>query len=129
MTQPKADPVRIKLYGMFTTKRRYVVQLIAAAVMMAFLLVAWLRFRHELRDQLRALKVPILDAAVAVWDLVPWIVAVLFVLQVLEACYAFRAFARKRAETPPPVVGSSGGQVVENSPTQPPTQPPSNPTT
>jgi hypothetical protein len=108
VTQPKAaEPVRIKLYGLFpTTRRRYVAQVVVAGVLIVFLLVSWAVFRHAVRDRLQVLATPLLDRAIALWDLVPWIVAVVAVLQVVEAYFAFRAFARKRAETaasqPPP---------------------------
>lgn len=100
MSQPKAaEPIRIKLYGLFpTSKRRYVAQLIVAAVLILFLLISWLVFRRTLRDGLKEIALPVLDLVITLWDLVPWIVGVVAVLQVVEAYFAFRAFARKQAE-------------------------------
>ena len=92
VAQAKAEPVRVKLYGFYSiTKRKYVAQVVVAAVMIAFLFVAWLIFHQSLRDRLLALSVPVLDTVVKVWDTVPWIVLTLAVLQVIEAYFVFRA--------------------------------------
>jgi hypothetical protein len=106
VAQAKAEPVRVKLYGFYAmTKRGYVAQVIVAAVLIAFLFVAWVFFHQSLRDRLLTLSVPVLDTIVKVWDAVPWVVLTLAVLQVIEAYFVFRAFARKQpaaAAAPPP---------------------------
>lgn len=95
-------PVRIKLYGLFpTTKRRYLVQVVAAGLMICFLLLAWGLYRREVRDRLAGIDAPLLGLAVRVWDLVPWIVLGVLALQVIEAFFAFRAFARLSAPARP----------------------------
>jgi hypothetical protein len=114
VAQAKAEPVRVKLYGFFsTTKRRYVAQVVVAAVMVVFLFVAWLFFHQALRGRLQALSTPLLDLVVKVWDAAPWIVLTLAVLQVIEAYFVFRAFARKQVAAPaapsPPPQASPGG--------------------
>jgi hypothetical protein len=127
VTQPKpAQPIRIKLYGLFpTTKRRYVVQVVVAAVLMAFLLITSLALRNDLRTRTQPLGVPLLDMAAAFWNMVPWIVAVVAVLQVVEAYFVFRAFARKRAEAPPaPPPETPPAPPAEAPPIQPTAAPP-----
>jgi hypothetical protein len=99
VTQAKPAPVRVKLYGFYsTTKRRYLTQVVIAAVLVALLLAGWLYYRVSLRERLRGINAPAADQIVAVWDLAPWVVLVVAVLQVIEAYFVLRAFARKQAE-------------------------------
>ena len=107
MTQANPAPVRVKLYGFYsTTKRRYVAQVVFAAVLIALLLAGWTYYRISLRERLQGIDVRAADQIVAVWDLVPWVVLGIAALQAIEAYFVLRAFARKQAEAavaaPPP---------------------------
>jgi len=100
MSQPaKAEPVRVRLYGMVTlTKRRYLVQLAVAVVLAAGLLALWYFRWPTVRRSLVAAQTALMDQAVKFWDAAPWVIGVLAVLQAVEAFFVLRAFRRKEAE-------------------------------
>jgi hypothetical protein len=90
------EPLRVKVYGLFSiTRRRYVAQLVVASVLIAVLLAVWVVRRLTLHEQ--ALKVPALAPLVNLFDLLPWIALGLGALQAIEAWFVLRAFARKQA--------------------------------
>jgi hypothetical protein len=104
------EPVRVKLYGLvWTTRRRYLIQLVVAGLLMAGLLAAWLFHWLNLRDKVRAVESPSLGWVVALLDLTPWIVLVVAVLQGVEAFFVLRAFARQSTPPPTPPGASAPG--------------------
>jgi hypothetical protein len=97
---PNVEPVRVKLYGLFSmTRRRYMTQLVVAGLLVVALLVVWLVYCLTIRQQARGL--PSLEHVVLLLDLLPWIALGLGALQALEAFVVLRAFARKQAGQPP----------------------------
>jgi hypothetical protein len=121
------EPVRIKLYGLFpTTKRRYITQVIIAGVLMALLLGMWLFYWQGVRQDLSEVSSPLLDRVIVFCNSLPYIVLVIAVLQVIEAYFALRAFARAEAAAPaanaPPSPQTPAADAPA-SPSPPPTQP------
>lgn len=100
MSQPaKAEPVRVRLYGIVSlTRRRYLAQLAVAVLLAAGLMALWYFRWPTVRRALVAAQTPLMDRAVAFWDLAPWVIGALAVLQVAEAFFVLRAFRRKEAE-------------------------------
>ncbi len=96
------EPVRVKLYGLFSmTRRRYLAQLVLSGLLIVALLVVWLVHWTSTRQQAHALDLPSLRRVVLLLDLLPWIALGLCVLQAIEAVIVLRAFARKQAQQPP----------------------------
>ena len=96
------EPVRVKLYGLFSlTRRRYLMQLVVGGVLMAVLLGLWLFHWLRLREQVRGLDLPSLDWVITLLDLTPWLVLIIALLQSIEAYVVLRAFARKQAASSP----------------------------
>jgi hypothetical protein len=96
------EPVRIKLYGLFSmTRRRYIAQLIVFGLLLVVVVSAWFIRWLAIRESIQHLNNPSLDWVVTLLDLTPWIVLVVAVLQVIEAWFVLRAFARKQAAQPP----------------------------
>jgi hypothetical protein len=96
------EPVRIKLYGLFSmTRRRYIAQLIVFGLLLVVVLSAWFIRWLAIRDSIQNLNNPSLDWVVTLLDLTPWFVLIVAVLQVIEAWFVLRAFARKQAAQPP----------------------------
>jgi hypothetical protein len=94
------EPVRVKLYGLFTvTKRRYLWQLALTVLLLVVLLVMWW-FLPNLQPVDGRGDPP--HVAWAIWLLryLPWVVAGLAVLVLLEAVVVFRRFARAEEERP-----------------------------
>jgi hypothetical protein len=95
----KADPVRVRLYGIVSlTKRRYLAQLAVAVVLAAGLMALWYFQWPAVRRHLLAIGTPLMNRAVDFWDAAPWVIGALAVLQAVEAFFVLRAFRRKEAE-------------------------------
>lgn len=111
------EPVRVRLYGIFwVTKRRYILQLILAAVLLAVLVTVSVRWQ-EVRPRVIQAEMPWLNVTVPFLDASPWIILAVTGLQVLEAFYVFRAFARKEREGPTaPPAPKETPTPAENSP-------------
>lgn len=89
------EPVKVKVYGIFSvTKQKYIYQLIMTVLLAGCLLYAW----QAMRPQLAPGKAPKEFAPVMWWiDRVPYAVMVILGLVCVEAILVFRAFARKEA--------------------------------
>ncbi len=95
------EPVRVKLYGLFSmTKRRYVFQAAASVVGAVLVLVGWYFAWPGLRPRLTRPDLPastFRTLIVAVMDAVPWILLTALAYQAAEVYLVLRAFARKEA--------------------------------
>jgi hypothetical protein len=86
-------PARVKLYGLIPmTRRRYLVQLVVALVLSAGLLVGWWLYWPTVRASLEAARSDVLDRVILFWDLAPWVIGGIVVLQVIEAWVVLRKF-------------------------------------
>lgn len=89
------EPVRVKVYGLFSvTKEKYILQLVLT-VLFAGLLV-YIAQSAPRMDQRQAPP----EYAALVWylDRAPYVAAAILGLVTVEAYFVFRAFARKEAE-------------------------------
>ena len=92
-------PVRVKLYGMIPiTRRRYVKQLVVALVLSSALLLAWWLYWPNVRGSLEASRSDVLDGVVRFWNVAPYLILGMVVLQGIEAWVVLRRFRRKEAE-------------------------------
>jgi hypothetical protein len=89
-------PVRVKLYGLIPiTRRRYVTQLVVALTLAAALLLAWWLYWPTVRGSLEASRSEVLDGVVRFWDIAPFVILGIVVLQVIEAWVVLRRFRLK----------------------------------
>jgi TRAP-type C4-dicarboxylate transport system permease small subunit len=110
MSQPaKAEPVRVRLYGLVSlTKRRYLAQLAVAVVLAAGLMALWYFRWPTVRRTLLAAQTPLMDRAVDFWDAAPWVIGALAALQAVEAFFVLRALRQKEAEVRAPALPPAG---------------------
>lgn len=103
------QPVQVKLYGLVSlTRRRYLTQATIAVGLAVVLLLGWWWKWPDLREQVRGLSSPTLERFVVVGDVLPWLLAGLLALQVIEIGVVLRLFARKAAAAGPGPVGQPG---------------------
>lgn len=96
------EPVRIKLYGLFSlTRRRYVVQFVVALLLAGLLLAGWWWVGRGVSEQFQLGKDPALDRFILFWRFLPFAVLGLMGLQMIEACVVLRLFRRKEAAQRP----------------------------
>ncbi len=92
------DPVRVKVYGLFSlTKRRYLGQAAAGAAFALAILAGWWFGWPPLRDRLTRADVPasaFRDFLVGVLGNVPWIILAALIYKAIEVFFVLRAFAR-----------------------------------
>jgi hypothetical protein len=95
------EPVRVKVYGLFSrTRRRYVIEAALGTVFGLILLIAWWLGWPHLRQRLDALELPpFLQLTVAVLDWTPWILLGAVMWKGMEVLIVLRSFARKGART------------------------------
>jgi hypothetical protein len=93
------EPVRVKLYGLvWMTRRRYLFQVALAGLLLVVLLAVWLVHWLRLGELERSLQLPpSVEWVITLLDLLPCIVAILVALQITEAAFVLRAFAREQA--------------------------------
>ena len=92
-------PVRVKLYCLIPiTRRRYLIQLVVALVLSAALLIAWWLYWPGVRASLESSRSDVLDRVVSFWNVAPWVIAGIVVVQLIEAWVVLRRFRRKVAE-------------------------------
>ena len=92
-------PIRVKLYGLIPiTRRRYLTQFVIALVLSAMLLVAWWLYWPTVRGSLEAPRSEALDGVVRFWNVAPYLIVGIVVLQLIEAWVVLRRFRRKEAE-------------------------------
>ncbi len=100
------EPIRIRLYGLFSlTRKRYVAQLVVALVLAAAVLIAWWFFRASVREQFQNTEDANALRFVAFWNVFPLVILAVAGLQLLEAFFVLRMFRRREAERsaqPPP---------------------------
>ena len=95
-------PVRVKLYGLIPiTRRRYVAQFVFALVLSATLLLAWWLFWPRVRGSLEASRSEVMDGVIRFWNVAPYFILGIVVLQLIEAWIVLRRFRRKQAEGTP----------------------------
>ena len=88
-------PVRVKLYGLIPmTRRRYLVQFVVALVLSVGLLVGWWLYWPTVRASLEASRSDMLDRVIWFWDLAPWVIGGIVVVQMIEAWVVLRQFRR-----------------------------------
>ena len=92
------EPVRVKVYGLFSlTKRRYLAQAVAGVIFAVLILVGWWFGWPPLRDRLMGAQAPasaVRDFLVAVLNNLPWILLAVLVYKAIEVFFVLRAFAR-----------------------------------
>jgi hypothetical protein len=97
------EPVRVKVYGLFSlTKRRYLAQAVAGVIFAVLILVGWWFGWPPLRDRLTRAEVAasaFRDLLVGVLNNVPWIVLAVLVYKAVEVFFVLRAFARHVSPT------------------------------
>ena len=92
-------PVRVKLYGLISmTRRRYTIQLVVALVLSSALLVGWWIYWPRARASLEASRSDVLDGVIGFWNVAPYFILGIVVLQLIEAWIVLRQFRRKEAE-------------------------------
>ena len=92
-------PVRVKLYGLFSmTRRRYLAQLVLALVLSATLLLGWWLYWPSVRGALEDSHSEVLDSVVRFWNVAPFLILGIVVLQMIEAWIVLRQFRRNEAE-------------------------------
>lgn len=113
--QPNEEPLRIKLYGLFTkTKSSYLTQQGFALLMCMVLLLIWSQTpqldtdvpradRHDAKVEVIAPRRPPsvpaeVQLLIRAMNTLPWIVGTLLTLMAVETFFVLRAFARKEAE-------------------------------
>ena len=97
------EPVRVKIYGLVSlTRRRYLIQVVFAVLLIGLLLAGWFRVYLPRRAEMKAGDVPPnLVWVVACLDAIPWLAVLFVVWQAVEAYVVLRAFRRKEAAPPP----------------------------
>ena len=92
------EPVRVKVYGLFSlTKRRYLTQAVTGVAFVVLLFAGWWFGWPPLRDRLTQAAVPesaFRDFLVVVLDNVPWILLAVLVYKSIEVFFVLRAFDR-----------------------------------
>jgi hypothetical protein len=93
------EPVRVKVYGLFSrTRRRYLIEAATGAVFGLLLFAAWWLGWPHLRQRLVNLDLPpLLRLIVAVLDRTPWILLGAALWKGMEVLLVLRAFAHKEA--------------------------------
>jgi hypothetical protein len=106
------EPVRVKVYGLFSrTRRRYLIDAAIGTIFGLFLLVAWWLGWPILRQRLATLTLPpLLQVTVAVLDATPWILLGAAVYKGMEVLLVWRLFARKESLLSPRGRGVGGFQ-------------------
>jgi hypothetical protein len=93
------EPVRVKVYGLFSlTRRRYLTQAVSGVVFVGLIFTGWWFGWPPLRDRLTRVEAPesaFRDLLVAVLNNVPWILLALVVYKAIEVFFVLRAFARR----------------------------------
>jgi hypothetical protein len=93
------EPVRIKLYGLvWMTRRRYLAQVITAALLAVALLSFWWLRWPSVRAMMERSPTPVTERVVAFVTIMPWLILAGALVQGIEAWYVLRLFARKEAE-------------------------------
>jgi hypothetical protein len=93
------EPVRVKVYGLFSrTRRRYLIEATIGAVFGSALFVAWWLGWSSLRQHLTAHDLPpALRFIVVVLDRAPWILLGAALIKGMEVFLVLRSFARREA--------------------------------
>jgi hypothetical protein len=93
------EPVRVKVYGLFSrTRRRYAIEAIVGAVFGLLLFLAWWLGWPTLRQRLTAVDLPpLLQWIVRILDRAPWILLAAALCKGMEVLFVLRSFARKEA--------------------------------
>jgi hypothetical protein len=93
------EPVRVKLYGLVSmTRRRYLAQVVVFFTLCAALLAVWWFRWPAARTRMKQAPSPVIDRLIAFWNVAPWVILGLALVQTLEAWYVLRLFRRKEAE-------------------------------
>ena len=95
------EPVRVKVYGLFSrTRRRYVIEAATGAVFGLLLFAAWWLGWPYWRQRLVNLDLPpFLLLTVKVLDRTPWILLGVALWKGMEVLIVLRAFAHQEART------------------------------
>ena len=95
------EPVRVKVYGLFSlTKRRYVSQAVAGVVGAVVVFVGWFFAWPPMRDRLTRPDLPpssFREMIVAILSNVPWILLAALVFKAVEVYIVLSIFGRKEA--------------------------------
>jgi hypothetical protein len=106
------EPVRIKMYGLFSlTKQRYLSQAIAGVLGAVVILVGWYFIWPPMRDRLARPDLPpssFREMIVAILGNVPWILLAALAYKAMEVYIVLRIFGRKEANAVPARKGEPG---------------------
>ena len=132
----KEEPVRVKIYGVFSkTKSSYLAQQSLAVVLTAVLLLVWFNAPDpgappgrstaahlELESAAQRPRLPPeVEMMMQAMNAIPWIVGVMLALIGLETFFVMRAFARKEAEVKAKAAAASPASAGDpDSETRPP---------
>ena len=93
------EPVRVKVYGLFSlTRRRYLIQAIAGVATAMVVLIAWYFAWPPMHERLTRPELPpsaFRTFLVAVLNNVPWILMAALAYKMAEVYFVLRIFARK----------------------------------
>jgi hypothetical protein len=104
------EPVRVKVYGLFSrTRRRYLRESIFGLIVCAALWIAWIPFWPLFKERIDTIQkagielgkgdLPVaMKVMVAVLEAAPWILLATALFKCLEMFLVLRCFARKEAE-------------------------------
>ena len=108
----KPDPIRIKLYGLFTvTRRSYLTQLGIAGILLAALV--FLPSFLPLTPPGRGVELPEgIQRMLSLLRNLPWIALGVAVLFGIEACFVFRRFRREEARRQTPSSPQASGAAI-----------------
>jgi hypothetical protein len=110
------EPVRVKMYGLFSlTKRRYLGQAVSGAIGAAIVFGGWFFAWPPMLKGLTRPELPpsaFREMIVVVLNNVPWILLAALVYKAIEVYIVLRIFGRKEAAAKTP----GAGQVTTTSP-------------
>ncbi len=131
------QPVRVKIYGLFSfTRRGYLREAVLEGLLLVAVVSGWVLGWPDYRKMLllRESPAPLTSKTIALFDSIPWILAAAVLAKFLEMMFVLRAFARKeeaaRLAEPPPTPPVSAPQTEGTSTAivsaEPPPTPPVN---
>ena len=94
------DPVRVKVYGLFSlTRRTYLIQAAMGGFFLLVVLIGWFVFWPELAERLAKIqRTPWTFSVGAILGATPWILLGVLVFKLTEMFFVLRCFREKEIE-------------------------------